>query len=218
MNQPFRFGGLSTQLPIIDTYGLGDLVTGLTVTPEPTSQYTQGGYLTWASSTNNQFVFLLPGHFDPSILKFGESNKQPYTYGELLSMLGLPPMGAPAFKGPVLVLTGEQDLIFCAGNCTATGTSGLPNLPAGLAGAFPNASNFEAYIQKNTGHGFNLHYVSLIYVDENPVTDHFQPERYSWICCGPELFQEPWNKSLIRRPTWARTVHTQFAKSCLVCF
>jgi len=131
-----------------DTYGVGDLLAGLSTIPEPSSQYSNNGYLTWASSTNNQFVFLLPGHFDPAILHFAESTKQPCTIGELLSMLGLPMTGAPDFKGPVLVLTGDEALVFCAGNCSYTGTTGLPSVPAGLKAAFPNASYFEAYIQK----------------------------------------------------------------------
>jgi hypothetical protein len=164
LNQPFRFGGASpSQLDqIFDPYGVRDLLQGLSSSSEESSQYDSGGYLTWASSTNNQFVFLLPGFHDPAILHFAESTKQPYTIGELLSMLGLPPTGAPNFKGPVLVLTGEEDLIFCAGNCSFTGTADLPSVPAGLAMAFPNASHFEAYIQKDTGHGLNLHYVSLL--------------------------------------------------------
>lgn len=162
LNQPFRFGdGILNQLEqSFDAYGVRDLLTGLSSASEKSSQYSSGGYLTWASSTNNQFVFLLPGYHDPAILHFAESTKQPYTIGELLSMLGLPPTGAPNFKGPVMILTGDQDLIFCGGNCSFTGTSGLPSIPAGLAAAFPNSSHFEAYIQKNTGHGLNLHYVS----------------------------------------------------------
>jgi hypothetical protein len=162
INQPFRFGGAAPSLlkQAFDEYGVGDLLTSITSINEPTSQYANKGYLTWGGKTNNQFVFLLPGHFDPAILDFAESTKQPYTIGELLSMLGLPPTGAPNFKGPVLVLTGDEDLIFCGGNCSFTGTTGLPNIPAGLKAAFPNSSHFETYIQPNTGHGLNLHYVS----------------------------------------------------------
>lgn len=143
----------------LNAYGIQNLLVGLSDVPEKSSQYEAGGYLTWAGSTNNQFVFQLPDYHDPEILDFAESTKQPYTIGELLSMLGLPPAGAPKFKG-LMVLTREEDLIFCGGNCSYTGAEDLPSIPAGLVKAFPNSSDFEAYIQKNTGHGLNLHYVS----------------------------------------------------------
>jgi hypothetical protein len=103
---------------------------------------------------------LLPSHFDPAILHFAEATKQPYTIGDLLSMLGLPMTGAPDFKGPVLDLTGDEDLVFCAGNCSYTRTTGLLSVLAGLKAAFLNASYFEAYVQKNNGQGLDLHYVS----------------------------------------------------------
>ena len=53
-----------------------------------------------------------------------------------------------------------NDLPYCGGNCLATGIPSLPSIPAAVAMSFPKvaSSDFEAYIQPNTGHGINLHY------------------------------------------------------------
>ncbi|CAF9903795.1 MAG: hypothetical protein ALECFALPRED_002982 [Alectoria fallacina] len=117
------------------------------------------GYLTWANASSNEKTFLYPGFFDPAILQFSESNKEPYTTGEVLT-LGSSPFTIPEFKGPVQVLVGNQDFIFCGGDCLATGDPALAgtSIPGEVAKAFPAAKAFEAYIQPNTGHAINLHY------------------------------------------------------------
>lgn len=121
------------------------------------------GYLTWANASSNAETFLDPGFFDPGILDFSEATKQPFTTGEILTLGGSPP-SAPEFKGPVQVLVGNQDFIFCGGDCVPNGgPPGMPagpSIPSGVVQAFPAASAFEAYIQPNTGHGINLHFNS----------------------------------------------------------
>lgn len=116
------------------------------------------GYLTWANASSNEKTFLDPGFFDPGILQFSEATKEPFTTGEVLT-LGGSPSAAPEFKGPVLVLDGNEDFIFCGGDCSASDDPAV-SIPAGVARAFPVAKAFEAYIQPNTGHGINLHYNS----------------------------------------------------------
>ena len=56
----------------------------------------------------------------------------------------------------------EHDVPYCGGDCLATGNPALASIPAGVQMNFPDlaASNFEAYVQPNTGHGINLHYNS----------------------------------------------------------
>lgn len=117
------------------------------------------GYLTWANASCNEKTFLYPGFFDPAILQFSESTKEPLTTGEVLT-LGGSPSTVPGFKGPVQVLVGNQDFIFCGGDCMATGDPALVggSIPGGVTKAFPAAKAFEAYIQPNTGHAINLHY------------------------------------------------------------
>lgn len=174
-NQPFRFGTVpyatgdailaslasifkvstAVEEQLSEAYGLTDYFAGL-----ETRQRVEycDGYLANKDVDTTQYLFLLPGHFDPGILYAGERTKQPVTVGELLT-LGSAPM-VNAFKGPVLVLTGSNDLPYCGGDCLATGDPTLPSIPAAVRKNFPNvpAADFEAYIQPQTGHGLNFHY------------------------------------------------------------
>lgn len=168
---------------VFQTTDLADFLAGAQPTQLPHMADLPSGYLTWTDAGSNQFAFLLPGYFDPSILQFSESSKFPYTLGELLTIGSGPPM-APDFKGPVQIVTGgefsispylptlfltqplthihniEQDAIYCGGDCFATGDPALASIPAESKMAFPMAKAFEAYIQPNTAHGINLHYNS----------------------------------------------------------
>lgn len=154
-------------------YSLTNLVAGVALSPG--LDY-PGGYLTNTDASSNQYLFLLPGYFDPMLLLYAEETKQPVTPGELLTIGSLPPVNE--FAGPVLVIAGcesdldasiedsmltpfpANDLPFCGGNCLATGNASVPSIPATVALSFRKvpSNNFEAYIQPNTGHGINLHY------------------------------------------------------------
>ncbi|KAF1992062.1 hypothetical protein K402DRAFT_388632 [Aulographum hederae CBS 113979] len=116
-------------------------------------------YLTWSDLTTNQFAFLYPGFYDLSFGLLAEATKQPVTAGEIITLgNGAPPTSA--FAGPVLVLTGNEDTIYCGGDCLATGGAGGSVPENSVKGAFPSTSGFETYIQLNTGHGINFHYNS----------------------------------------------------------
>jgi pimeloyl-ACP methyl ester carboxylesterase len=64
------------------------------------------GYLASSDSSANEYLFLLPGYFDPHIVTVAEATKQPVTVGELLT-LGSAPAINP-YTGPVLVITGGR--------------------------------------------------------------------------------------------------------------
>ncbi|KAL8763629.1 MAG: hypothetical protein Q9184_000629 [Pyrenodesmia sp. 2 TL-2023] len=144
---------------VFQTTDLSNLLAGLQQTQLPHMADLPSGYLTWADAGSNQYAFLLPGHFDPSILQFAESSKFPYTIGELLT-IGSGAPAAPEFKGPVQMVTGRQDVIFCGGDCLATGDPSLASIPAKSKMAFPAAKAFEVYILPDTAHAINLHYNS----------------------------------------------------------
>jgi hypothetical protein len=72
--------------------------------------------------------------------------------------LAAQPSSAPDFTGPVLVLTGNEDEIFCGGDCSKL--SGAASIPAEAAGIFPRAKSFQAYVQPHCGHAVNVHYNS----------------------------------------------------------
>lgn len=71
--------------------------------------------------------------------------------------MGAQSMSAAGFKGPVLVLAGEEDEIFYGGNCTESGGFSILEL---ARGAFPDARAFEGFVQPNMGHAVNMHYNS----------------------------------------------------------
>jgi len=56
-----------------------------------------------------------------------------------------------------MIFTGNQDAIYCGGDCSNTGMPGVPSIPAEAQMYFPGAKAFEAYIQPNTAHAINLH-------------------------------------------------------------
>ena len=174
---------------------------------QPRFRNLPSGYLTWANATSNEETFLDPGFFDPAILQFSESTKQPFTTGEVLTLGGSPPT-VPHFKGPVQVLVGgeswtkicvslltlptnrlytDQDFIFCGGDCSGPkggpGIAGASTIPGAVAKAFPASRAFEAYIQPNTGHGINLHYNSTAaykVTQEFLIAHGLGPEKRSW--------------------------------------
>lgn len=138
------------------TTELGDIIVGWNTTE--VAQNLPSAYLTWSDFTANIFAFLLPGYFDLGLGLLGEQTKQPVTPGEIFTLAN----GAPAlnnFTGPVQVVTGDNDAIYCGGNCSNTGGVGA-SIPAAVSMNFPMASIFEAYIQPNAGHGLNFHYNS----------------------------------------------------------
>lgn len=195
LNQPFRLGNLSSSTiesilgmyfgnssastveSVLNMYSLTDYVAGLSPSPSPRLDYPPG-YLTNANIGANQYLFALPGFFDPGLLLVGENTKQPAAIGELLTLTSAPMKNA--YAGPVLIVTGckpsttiasskslsmltiipANDLPYCGGDCFATGKPGLPSIPAAVAMNFPMvpSSNFTAYVQPHTGHGINIHY------------------------------------------------------------
>ncbi|APA11636.1 hypothetical protein sscle_08g064060 [Sclerotinia sclerotiorum 1980 UF-70] len=169
VNQPYKFGPPSFESLSNET--LSQLQSALS---KIGSFYTAGsnhdtgniyaqdlpnGYLTWANLGSNQFAFFAPPYYDPAIAEYTEQHKEPFTTGELLTMAGQP-SSAPEFTGPVLILTGNEDEIFCGGNCSQTGANSAPNIPAQAAVVFPKARAFVPYIQPRCGHAVNVHFNS----------------------------------------------------------
>lgn len=83
-----------------------------------------------------------------------EANKQTFTFGEFLT-IGSVVKPAMNFTGPVNVVNGENDFIFCQSNCNLpTDQSALV-----LEALYPAASNgSQSAIFPGVGHGINLHY------------------------------------------------------------
>lgn len=141
----------------IATTELGNIISQWNATVPPVAQNLPTGYLTWSDLTSNIFAFLQPGSFDVGLSIFAEMTKQPVTLGEVFTLASGAPATSP-FTGPAFVLTGENDKIYCGGDCLATGGAGASIPQISVSKAFPNASTFETYIQPGIGHGINFHY------------------------------------------------------------
>lgn len=151
-------------LDIVQTTEIWDNIAGSLSTPYPVLQNLPAGYLTWDSAWANQYAFLFPTGFDPEILFYAEATKQPYTIGELFTLGGAPAVSP--FTGPVQIVTGQQDAIYCGGECLNTGVANISSIPAAAAPYFSSSSNFSVFIQPATGHALNLHYNSTAAYDE----------------------------------------------------
>lgn len=128
------------------------------------------GYLRATNETGRGVAFYgQPGSFDPNILAFDFASADTVTVGELLTQAG--GFVAAGYKGPVLIVTGDSDVIFCNevfGTCKSTLLS--------TQSLFPNSTQFDVYVAENAGHCLTLHYsapdifkTALDWVDANSV-------------------------------------------------
>jgi len=111
------------------------------------------GYLTQQTAVGIQFSFYRWPNFDTTAFKRQVANKQTNTLGVLLT-LGAIVAEAPDFTGPVDVVLGENDFVFCGGNCT------YPENQAALVEStfYPNAaSGSQYYLAAGSGHAIAAH-------------------------------------------------------------
>ncbi|PVH80876.1 alpha/beta-hydrolase [Cadophora sp. DSE1049] len=106
-----------------------------------------GGYTTWVDIFANVNVFFKYPFYDKKVVEYSETNKQPFALMEIIS-LAVTDLHAPKFTGPVLVMSGENDLVFCNGDCS-------PILEEPARDIFNASKNLEVYVQPGSGHGIN---------------------------------------------------------------
>jgi len=107
-----------------------------------------GGYVTWVDIWSNANNFFKAPFYDTTVLDYAEKTKTPFALMEIIT-LGITNLTSPDFTGPVLVITGEYDFIFCTGYCPGI-------LEPGAVKTFPGSKSLEAYVQPDSGHGINL--------------------------------------------------------------
>lgn len=90
-------------------------------------------------------IFFKAPDYDRAIARFLEATKGPFSLFEILTFGGTP---SPAYKNPVLVISGEFDYPICGGVCTGV-------LDDGLKDVFPNAP-VDTYVQPGAGHATNF--------------------------------------------------------------
>lgn len=108
VNQPLRFSNVtgSQVQDVLALYAptLADYISPVDFPAIPPPQNLSNGYLISSNAEANKYLFFYPNNYDPAILTFAESAKQPVTVGELLS-LGSAPM-TNKYTGPVIVVDG----------------------------------------------------------------------------------------------------------------
>lgn len=121
--------------------------------PSPKLKDLPAGYLTQQSAAGIQFAFYRYPNFDQNAFEQQVANKQTNTLGILLTLGGII---APStqFTGPVDVVNGENDLVFCGGNCLYP----TDQNEAVLAVFYPAASSgSQTYIAAGAGHSIAAH-------------------------------------------------------------
>ncbi|KAL8717846.1 MAG: hypothetical protein Q9225_004953 [Loekoesia sp. 1 TL-2023] len=111
------------------------------------------GYLVQPNDQSIQFPYYRFPNFDPQIFAIEAANKQTQTFGELLT-LGSIVAPSLQFRGPVDVLLGENDLVFCGGDCTKPQDQSALVAPS----FYPAAGHSEHYIVPGAGHSIFAHY------------------------------------------------------------
>ncbi|KAI1744793.1 Alpha/Beta hydrolase protein [Xylaria scruposa] len=121
--------------------------------PAPQFKHLPAGFLTQQSAVGIQFAFYRYPNFDENAFLRQVANKQTNTLGVLLTIGGII---APSteFRGPVDIVNGENDLVFCGGNClyptdqnTVTLSTFYPAAPSGS----------QTYIAAGAGHSIAAH-------------------------------------------------------------
>ncbi|TPX18733.1 uncharacterized protein E0L32_002590 [Thyridium curvatum] len=114
------------------------------------------GYVT-STTAAGRIAGFFAGGFDPAMGQWDFEHRDAVTLGEFLTPAILPASHTP-YTGPVLVVTGDQDGIFCP--------SGVAECPATLAktgtDVFPKSSRYDFFVVPDAGHCLSLHYTAPV--------------------------------------------------------
>ncbi|KAI4122377.1 MAG: hypothetical protein LQ338_005850 [Usnochroma carphineum] len=111
------------------------------------------GYLVQPNPQSIQFPYYRFPNFDPQVFAAQVASKQTQTFGELLT-LGTIVAPSAQFRGAVDVVLGENDLVFCGGDCTKPQDQSALVAPV----FYPAASHTQHYIVPGAGHSIFAHY------------------------------------------------------------
>jgi pimeloyl-ACP methyl ester carboxylesterase len=112
-------------------------------------------WLVTGSNASDITGFFFPPNYAQEAFDLARATEQPVTLGSLFTVGDVGGV-AQNFTGPVQVVNGANDFIFCSSNCWA-GPNGT-DIPSGVKMLYPAASNFTSYIAEKTGHGITAHY------------------------------------------------------------
>lgn len=121
--------------------------------PAPRFRHLPAGFLTQQSAAGIQFAFYRWSGLDEDAFRRQVDRKQTNTLGVLLTLGGVV-APSTAFTGPVDIVNGENDLVFCGGNCLYP----TDQNSAALSIFYPAASEgSQTYIAAGAGHSVAAH-------------------------------------------------------------
>ena len=131
------------------------------------------GYLEFSDETGTTYEFYTAtGDYDTTFANLDYQNRGTIAVGEATT-LALTVTSAPSYKGPVYVMTGQNDQIMCGvtrvdlsgilGDLLGGVLSGEANcndagILTNLSSLYPSAASFDIYVVPNSGHCWHLEY------------------------------------------------------------
>jgi len=118
-----------------------------------------GEYMVLGVPQATQTIFYYYPYYDPSAAEVQWQTAQPVTMGVVFT---LPVVAgtSSSFTGPVHVVTGDRDWVFCGNQCDIRPDGEHTILELVQPYLYPNSSDFSVYSPANTGHGINTHYTA----------------------------------------------------------
>jgi pimeloyl-ACP methyl ester carboxylesterase len=144
---PIALGLVTLPAPVVDPAMFGDLSVG---------------YLEVTSESGDIAAFFHEGDYDPALQTLDFARRGTLSVGEILTF-PFATTEATEYKAPILVVTAEEDAIFCsltAGLLPANCGTGEANMLAKSGSLYPAASVYDWYVVPNAGHCWHLHYAA----------------------------------------------------------
>lgn len=121
-------------------------------------------WLVTGSNANDIMGFFYPPYYSQAAFDLSRATEQSVTLGAFATISAV---GGEAsnFTGPVHVVNGAKDYIFCSSNCWAKGQDGK-SIPESVQMLYPQTKNFSSYIAEDTGHAITPHYSQPMIAEE----------------------------------------------------
>ncbi|KAK6062625.1 hypothetical protein SCUP515_13180 [Seiridium cupressi] len=119
--------------------------------------YYPPGYLIQGDLVALQTDFFAPGTFDPDILEPAYAAAEAVTVGELASAAYMAFANVTS-TAPVLIVTGERDVIYCGTDCFAVGDQDISSVLDFSKNYFPPGTPFQTKVVEGASYGLNLDY------------------------------------------------------------
>ncbi|SPO20510.1 uncharacterized protein UTRI_00907_B [Ustilago trichophora] len=121
-------------------------------------------WLVTGSNASDIMGFFYPPNYSQASFDLSRATEQAVTLGAFATISAV---GGEAsnFTGPVHVVNGAKDYIFCSSNCWAKGQDGK-SIPESVQMLYPQTKNFSSYIAEDTGHAITPHYSQPMIAEE----------------------------------------------------